>query len=64
MRVWSDWLVQGVVDSFWGPRGIAVDSQGHVLVTDTGKQRVVVFDNGRQLPHPVWQPRHCRRTVG
>jgi len=45
VRMWSDWLVQGVVDSFWGPRGIAVDSQGHVLVTDTGKQRVVVFDS-------------------
>jgi DNA-binding beta-propeller fold protein YncE len=30
--------------SFWGPRGIAVDSKGHVLVTDTGNKRVVVFD--------------------
>jgi DNA-binding beta-propeller fold protein YncE len=30
--------------SFWGPRGIAVDSQGHVFVADTGNKRVVVFD--------------------
>jgi predicted membrane-bound mannosyltransferase/sugar lactone lactonase YvrE len=45
VRMWSEWLVQGVVDNFWGPRGIAVDAQGHVLVTDTGKQRVVVFDS-------------------
>jgi DNA-binding beta-propeller fold protein YncE len=30
--------------SFWGPRGIAVDSFGHVLVADTGNKRIVVFD--------------------
>ena len=30
--------------SFWGPRGIAVDKNGHVLVTDTGNKRIVVFD--------------------
>jgi DNA-binding beta-propeller fold protein YncE len=30
--------------SFWGPRGIAVDDNGHVLVTDTGNKRIVVFD--------------------
>jgi sugar lactone lactonase YvrE len=30
--------------SFWGPRGIAVDSGGRVFVTDTGNKRIVVFD--------------------
>jgi len=30
--------------SFWGPRGIVVDANGHVLVTDTGNKRVIVFD--------------------
>jgi predicted membrane-bound mannosyltransferase/DNA-binding beta-propeller fold protein YncE len=30
--------------SFWGPRGIAVDSQGRVFVADTGNKRIVVFD--------------------
>lgn len=30
--------------SFWGPRGIAVDSQGHVFIADTGNKRIVVFD--------------------
>lgn len=36
--------------SFWGPRGIAVDDNGHVLVTDTGNKRVVVFDeNGNYI---------------
>ncbi|HXF83805.1 MAG TPA: 6-bladed beta-propeller, partial [Anaerolineales bacterium] len=32
------------VASFWGPRGIAVDAQGRVLVADTGNKRIVVFD--------------------
>jgi DNA-binding beta-propeller fold protein YncE len=29
---------------FWGPRGIAVDRQGHIFVADTGNKRIVVFD--------------------
>lgn len=32
-------------DSFWGPRGIAVDSQGRVYIADTGNKRIVVFDS-------------------
>jgi DNA-binding beta-propeller fold protein YncE len=36
--------------SFYGPRGIAVDSQGKVYITDTGNKRVVVFDsNGNPI---------------
>ncbi len=34
---------QGV---FFGPRGIAVDKDGHVLVSDTGNKRVQIFDSG------------------
>lgn len=45
VRMWSSFVVDGLVDVFWGPRGIAVDGQGRVFVTDTGKQRVVVFDS-------------------
>jgi len=45
LRMWSEFLVDGVLDSFWGPRGIAVDARSRVYVTDTGKQRVVVFDS-------------------
>ena len=29
---------------FWGPRGIAVDTQGNVFVADTGNKRIAVFD--------------------
>ncbi len=33
---------------FYGPRAVAVDSQGNVLVADTGNKRVQVFDaNGK-----------------
>jgi uncharacterized protein (TIGR03663 family) len=28
----------------WGPRGIAVDSEGRVLVVDTGNKRIAIYD--------------------
>ncbi len=31
--------------SFWGPRGIAVDSKGHVYIADTGNKRIAIFDS-------------------
>jgi uncharacterized protein (TIGR03663 family) len=35
---------------FWGPRGIAVDSNGRVFVADTGNKRILVYDeNGNYL---------------
>ncbi len=35
---------------FYGPRGIAVDTNGHVYIADTGNKRIVVTDNqGRYL---------------
>jgi uncharacterized protein (TIGR03663 family) len=36
--------------SFFGPRGLAVDAQNNLYVTDTGNRRVVMYDNtGRFL---------------
>lgn len=32
------------LSSFWGPRGIAVDARGNVLIADTGNKRIVIFD--------------------
>ena len=40
------------MDSFYGPRAIAVDAAGQVYVADTGNKRVVVFDkdgNGKAV---------------
>jgi uncharacterized protein (TIGR03663 family) len=31
-------------NGLWGPRGIAVDSQGHILVADTGNKRIIMYD--------------------
>ena len=31
-------------DSIWGPRGIAVDLNGNVVIADTGNKRVVIYD--------------------
>ena len=36
--------VPGSKSAFWGPRGIAVDNNGHVYVADTGNKRIAVFD--------------------
>ena len=37
-------------EAFYGPRGLAVDSQGRVFVADTGNKRIVVFDaNGEYI---------------
>lgn len=33
----------GTPYAFYGPRGVAVDSQGRVYVTDTGNERVLVY---------------------
>ena len=44
LAMWGQ-LGQGdTPDSFYGPRGIAVDAKGEVFVADTGNKRVVVFD--------------------
>jgi DNA-binding beta-propeller fold protein YncE len=47
ITTWGTFGQTGVdaVDSFYGPRGIAVDSQGRVYIADTGNKRIVVFDS-------------------
>ncbi|HWA15598.1 MAG TPA: NHL repeat-containing protein, partial [Gemmatimonadales bacterium] len=45
MDTWGTYGEGQTPDSFYGPRGIAVDQNtGHVFVADTGNKRVVVFD--------------------
>ncbi len=34
----------GAEGNFYGPRGIAIDREGHVLVADTGNKRIQIFD--------------------
>ncbi|NOX63145.1 MAG: TIGR03663 family protein [Chloroflexi bacterium] len=34
----------GEMGVFWGPRAVAFDNEGNLLVTDTGNKRVQVFD--------------------
>lgn len=34
----------GQLGVFWGPRAVAIDSKGNLLVTDTGNKRIQVFD--------------------
>ncbi|MCZ7571992.1 MAG: TIGR03663 family protein [Ardenticatenaceae bacterium] len=48
VRQWGSFVdtggTLGAPGTFWGPRGIAVDGQGNVYVTDTGNKRVEKFD--------------------
>jgi uncharacterized protein (TIGR03663 family) len=43
----------GAPYGFYGPRGLAVDSQGHVYVTDTGNERVLVYDIAQETDGTV-----------
>ncbi|HEX8681715.1 MAG TPA: hypothetical protein VF707_05330, partial [Ardenticatenaceae bacterium] len=48
LHVWGTFAETGGVlgdgGTFWGPRDVAVDSEGNVYVTDTGNKRVQKFD--------------------
>jgi DNA-binding beta-propeller fold protein YncE len=50
VRRWGEFsngvgMPKGGEGNFYGPRGIAVDEQGYVYVTDTGNKRVQKFDS-------------------
>jgi DNA-binding beta-propeller fold protein YncE len=52
ITMWGHGISQDSQDmlGFYGPRSIVVDAKRHVLVTDTGNARVIVFDeNGTPL---------------
>jgi len=49
VMMWGTGPAQGNAQ-FYGPRGLVVDSLGHVFVADTGNKRIVIFDaNGNYL---------------
>jgi len=49
LQMWGTGPAEGNTQ-FYGPRGLAVDSLGHVFVADTGNKRIVIFDaNGKYL---------------
>jgi DNA-binding beta-propeller fold protein YncE len=60
--------VDGEPGVFWGPRSIAISSQGEVYVSDTGNKRVQVFDlqgNFRRMfGGEGTQPGQFREPVG
>ncbi|MDH3944420.1 MAG: NHL repeat-containing protein, partial [Anaerolineae bacterium] len=45
ITAWGTFGDNGVDEyGFYGPRGIAVDNDGHVLVSDTGNKRIMIYD--------------------
>ena len=42
--MWSTFGQTNPQDTFYGPRGLAVDAQGRLYVVDTGNKRIVIFD--------------------
>jgi uncharacterized protein (TIGR03663 family) len=53
---WGQWIATGFesqqqpTDGFWGPRDVAIDTQGNIYVSDTGNKRIRVYDaNGTWL---------------
>lgn len=56
------------VTTFWGPRGITVDGEGHVYLADTGNKRILVFDAQgtflRQIGTGGLQPGELDEPVG
>jgi uncharacterized protein (DUF1501 family) len=46
---WDDGMMAiiagvGVPQRFWGPTGVTVDSAGHVLIVDSCRHRIQVYD--------------------
>lgn len=69
----ATWGAQGEGDeqdvtTFWGPRGITVDSEGYVYLADTGNKRILVFDAEgtfvRQIGTGGLQPGELDEPVG
>jgi DNA-binding beta-propeller fold protein YncE len=44
IKMWGTFAQGTDPESMWGPRGIVIDKNGHLLVTDTGNKRVLIFD--------------------
>ena len=44
IKMWGYFGQAEKPDAFWGPRDVLIDTQNHLLVTDTGNKRIVIFD--------------------
>ena len=44
MNMWGYFGQADTPFAIWGPRDIAIDSNGHLFITDTGNKRMVVYD--------------------
>ncbi|NMB38619.1 MAG: DUF1282 family protein [Firmicutes bacterium] len=56
IRIFSEFVNNGVIDCFNTPRGIYVTDNGHIYIADRNNSRIVVLDQKGQLVQMVGPP--------